>query len=90
MKCPTPTKDFVFVEPVYETQTEGGIVLCKQAAERHLPNVGFVRAIAPGLNVDFQIGDKILHNRFVQDWEIIPWGDKKLTRIKASEVHAIL
>lgn len=90
MTCPTPTKGYLFVEPVYDTVSDGGIVLCKQAQERHLPTVGIVQAIAPGSEVDFKVGDKVVHERFEQEWQIIPWGEKKLTRIKIENVQAVL
>lgn len=89
MNIPTPTNKTCLVEPIYDTVSAGGIVLCKQAQERQLPNKGIVRAIAPNCDADFVVGDTVIHNRHTQEWEVIPWGDKKLSRVKISDVEGI-
>jgi len=90
MDCPKPTKGHCFIEPVYDTVSDGGIILCKQAQERALPNKGYVRAIAPNSKAEFAVGDLVLHDRHQQEWEIIPWGEKKLSRVKVEHVEAVL
>lgn len=86
---PKATKGHVFIEPVYDTFSAGGIVLCKQAQERALPNKGYIRSIGEPTE-DFKVGDLVLHNRHTQEWEVIPWGEKKLSRVKIEDVEAVI
>ncbi len=75
----------------YEQAEKAGFYIPDQAKQKGLPNVGIVAAIDPAIKCDFKVGDKVLYNRHVQQFEmfIMPDG-KNLTQIKASEIFAVL